>query len=72
MRDEMPALATYMPNVSKIEVVDRVENDEGVQLTNRWYAANTEIPTLARPFVDPDKVFWLDHAHWAAGEYRCH
>ena len=72
MRDEMPALATYMPNVNKIEVVDRVENDEGVQLTNRWYAANTEIPTLARPFVDPDKVFWLDHAHWAAGEYRCH
>jgi len=71
MRDEMPALASYMPNVKRIDVVDRVEGEDSIKLTNRWFAANTEIPTLARPFVDPDKVFWLDHATWLNGTFRC-
>ena len=71
MRYEMPNLARCMPKVEKIEVVEREESSTGVQLTNRWHAASTEIPALARPFIDPDKVFWLDHAHWTNGEQRC-
>lgn len=71
MRDEMPNLAEFMPNVEKIDVVEREESSTGVQLTNRWHAASTEIPTLARPFIDPDKVFWLDHAHWTHENHRC-
>jgi len=71
MRDEMPNLAKFMPNVEKIEVVSRETSDSGVKLTNRWHAASTEIPTLARPFIDPDKVFWLDHADWTEAGHRC-
>ena len=71
MRDEMPNLAQFMPNVRQIEVVERETVDDGVRLTNRWHAASTEIPALARPFIDPDKVFWLDHAHWAKDGHQC-
>ena len=71
MRDEMPNLAKFMPNIQKIDVIAREDDADGVRLTNQWYAAGTEIPTLARPFVDPDRVFWLDHAHWLAEGYRC-
>ena len=67
----MPDLAKFMPNIEKIEVVAREVQDDGVHLTNQWFAAGTEIPTLARPFVDPDKVFWLDHAHWLAEGHQC-
>ena len=71
MRDEMPDLAKFMPNVDKIDVVERVEQSDGIKLTNRWHAASTEIPTLARPFIDADRVFWLDHALWHAEGDRC-
>ena len=71
MRDEMPNLAKFMPNIERIDVIAREEGEDGVRLTNQSYAAGTEIPTLARPFVDPDRVFWLDHAHWFADEHRC-
>ena len=71
MRDEMPDLAKFMPNVDKIDVVDRVEQADGIKLTNRWHAASTEIPALARPFIDSDRVFWLDHAFWHAAAHRC-
>ena len=71
MRDEMPNLAQFMPNIEKIDVIAREETEEGVRLTNQWYAAGTEITTLARPFVDADKVFWLDHAHWLPDGHTC-
>ena len=70
MRDEMPNLAKFMPNIEKIDVIEREEGADGVRLTNQWYAPVRK-STLARPFVDPDKVFWLDHAHWLVEGHRC-
>ena len=64
MRDQMPALAAYMPNVASIDVESREESDGQVRLVNRWTGAATEIPTVARPFVKPDDIYWLDHATW--------
>ena len=64
MRDQMPSLATYMPNVESIEVQSRDESGDTVKLVNRWNGAATEIPAVARPFVKPDDIFWLDHAEW--------
>jgi len=65
MRDELPALAEYLPNVDKVEVATREELDGGeVKLLNKWKAAKTEVPTVARPFISQDKLNWLDYAHW--------
>ena len=73
MRDQMPALAEYMPNVDSIIVESREDDDEDdVRLVNRWNGAATEIPVLARGFIDPKHVYWHDHARWLAGEALCH
>ena len=73
MRDHMPELAEFMPNVASIEVESRDSSTEGrVQLVNRWNAAATEIPTIARPFIDPANVYWLDHAEWVDDEHAAH
>ncbi|MCA9557912.1 MAG: hypothetical protein H6704_26125 [Myxococcales bacterium] len=72
MRDQLPALAEYMPNIASIEVKSREELDDGeVKLVNRWQAAQTEVPAAARPFVKPEQLYWLDHAHWMPGQMRC-
>jgi hypothetical protein len=71
-RDHMPDLASFMPNIDVIEVESREEHEDGsVSLVNRWTAAATEIPAMARTFVNPKDIFWLDRAHWKPGETRC-
>ena len=72
MRDHMPELAEYMPNVDSIDVESREASSDGrVHLVNRWNAAATEIPAVARPFVDQSDVYWLDHAVWDENTHAC-
>jgi hypothetical protein len=72
MRDHLPELAAYMPNVDSIVVESREElSEHRVQLVNRWNAAKTEIPPVARPFVDASRMFWTDYADWESDLHRC-
>jgi hypothetical protein len=72
MRDHMPELAKYMPNVDTINVESREDVGDGcVKLVNRWNAAATEIPAVARPFVNQSDVYWLDHAEWNEKSNAC-
>lgn len=67
MRDKLPELAAYLPNVDSITVQRRDEQGATIALDNLWKAARTEVPAVARPFVDKDKLTWLDKARWADG-----
>lgn len=72
MRDQLPALADYMPNVDRVEVLEQSEPEPGVmKLLNKWHTARTEIPAIARPFVDQSKMYWFDHATWIEAERLC-
>ncbi len=72
MRDQMPNLAPYLPNIDEITVQSREEPAPGeVTLVNRWKAASTEIPVMARKFVDPSSLYWLDYAHWYEARSEC-
>lgn len=71
MRTEMPNLVEYLPNIAKIEVLSEEVEDDVVRLVNRWQAAKTEIPAVARPLIDPARIYWIDHAAWWLDAYRC-
>ena len=72
MRDHLPELADYMPNVESIVVESREDlSDTRVKLVNRWNAASTEVPTVARRFVDQSQMFWTDYADWEEDGHRC-
>jgi len=62
-RDDLPALAAYLPDIGRIDVQDRREHDGGVDLLNVWYAS-TPIPTVAKAYLKPDMLRWEDHAKW--------
>ncbi|MBM4319397.1 MAG: hypothetical protein FJ125_05395 [Deltaproteobacteria bacterium] len=65
LRDHLPALADYLPNIEYIQVKERNEPAPGeTRLVNLWKAAKTEVPTVARAFLDPARLSWMDRAHW--------
>ena len=71
MRDHLPELAKYMPNIESIEVISKVNENNVLQIVNQWNPAETEIPKVAQPFIQADKIFWKDYATWTDAEYSC-
>lgn len=71
MRDQMPRLAEFLPNIDTISVESREDSDTGTVLVNKWRAAKSEIPMVARKFVKPEQMFWLDYATWVDADWRC-
>lgn len=70
-RDHLAELAEYLPNVESIEVESREEEGDVVRLVNLWRAAETEVPAVARPFIKPEMLRWIDRATWNEGLWRC-
>ena len=71
MRDHMPKLVPYMPNIRSIVVENREQKGDTLFLQNRWTPAQTEIPIIARKFIDSNNTYWIDHAQWKDNELQC-
>ena len=64
-RDRLVDLAEYLPNIASITVLSRDELPGGdVRLVNDWRGSGSDIPKVARAFLDPEKLRWTDHATW--------
>lgn len=71
-RDELPGLAQYLPNIDRIEVVEREEPSPGVvRLINCWYATG-DIPAVARAFVKPEMLRWTERVTWDSNTWTNH
>ncbi len=71
-RDDLKALAPYLPNVSEI-IVDthaRVD-DTTLKAVNIWKASGEEIPKIASAFIKPDMLQWTDYATWHDDTHSC-
>lgn len=68
-RDKLPEMVDHMPNIDKIEVAERREEGELIHLVNIWHASQTDVPSIARPFVKPDMLQWTDRATWDSDAY---
>lgn len=64
VRDDMPALRPYLPDVEEITVLTRQEEAEGIRLVNQWRASTRSVPSVVQRFVKPDLLTWKDHAFW--------
>ncbi len=72
-RDELEALPPYLENIETIQVTERAEPEPGVvEQVARWQAVEKgNLPRLARPFVSPDILVWIDHATWNTDKHTC-
>lgn len=60
VRDKLPEIAEYLPNIRKIETIER--SDDG-KIVNHWYA-KAELPAMVKSFVSDELLAWKDIAQW--------
>jgi hypothetical protein len=65
VRDQLPSVVPYLPNIKKIEVIERREDSvkDQVLITNHWFA-NIDIPPVAKSFIKEELFSWKDEAIW--------
>ena len=70
VRDELPKLLPYLPDVERIVQVSREQVAENrTHIVNRW-TARANIPRVAAKFIPPDVFTWTDDAMWFDDEFR--
>ena len=62
-RDKLLELVPYLPNIQRIEVKTRQEENGIIHFLNEWYGGG-EIPGLARSFFSESMLSWSDQATW--------
>jgi hypothetical protein len=71
LRDKTPDLVSIMPNIDAVEVLSRKETPPIVQLHNKWYGSQQNVPKLIRPFINKNLTCWFDHANWDEEHLCC-
>jgi hypothetical protein len=70
IRDRLPELAPYMPNVKKIEMRERTDDGTVTKFLNVW-TASADIPAAARSYIRPEILMWDDRARWNEADFSC-
>lgn len=70
LRDDLSKLVEYLPNVKKIEMVERKKTKDRVLLLNKWYG-KYQLPVIVNKLLNINEIAWLDKAEWISGEYAC-
>jgi hypothetical protein len=65
VKNELPKIVPFLPNIEKIEVKSLKEEKEGQEthIINHWYG-KAEIPPVAQKFVKKELFSWKDTAIW--------
>ena len=71
MRDDLPKLVPFLPQVKYIEVLSREDSEPGsIRIVNKWQGTLDQAPRVARPFLKEEMVAWKDHARWVDADHR--
>jgi hypothetical protein len=63
VKNKLPEIVPYLPNVDKIEVLEKNEDGSKTHLVNKWYA-KAEVPGVVKSFIKPELFCWKDVASW--------
>lgn len=71
VRDHMVEVGEHMPNITRIDVLERSEPEAGVvDFVNVWYGEGA-IPAPVKPFIKADMLRWTDYARWDETDWSC-
>jgi hypothetical protein len=71
MRDRLTEIAAFMPNITSIDELERIEEAPGRdRIVNVWHGEGS-IPAVARRFLKPDMLRWTDRAVWDESDWTC-
>jgi hypothetical protein len=69
-RDEIQETVPYLPTVASIEVRERHDDGPRTRMVNLW-TAKTQIPSLAKKFIQGEMLSWTDRADWDQNQWQC-
>jgi hypothetical protein len=69
VRDNLPKIVPYLPNVEKIQVKSKKTKNNQTHITNHWFA-KAEMPSLIKNILKPEFFAWKDKAVWDNDEYK--
>jgi len=65
LRDRLPELPAFLPEIDGIELVERDEHgDGGLSVINIWQGNQRSAPKGVRPFISKKMLAWRDVATW--------
>ena len=71
-RDDLIELVSFLPNVDRIEMLERAEPAPGiVTFRNRWHARG-DIPTIAQRVIKPEMLRWDEEVTWDQNTWTNH
>ncbi len=71
MIDRMEAIAPFLPNVERIDTLEKKRRRNGrIFIVRRWQGVGDSIPRALRPFVSKDWLAWIDTALWVPHEFK--
>jgi hypothetical protein len=71
LRDRLGDIVAFMPNVTSVDSVERVEESPGRhRVVNVWHGEGA-IPAVARRFIKPNMLQWTDRAVWEESDWTC-
>lgn len=71
VRDRVPEIVDFLPNVKRIDDLSREELDGNrVKIIRRWFGKG-EVPAAAQKVVKPEMLSWVDTAIWDLSKFSC-
>lgn len=70
LRDKLPELSPYLPDVRSIVQKERHEEGEKTRFVNIW-TAKTELPVVAQRYLKAEAIVWTDRAVWDETTFAC-
>ncbi len=69
-RDKVGELHHHLPDIDKIETLERKEVDDNtMKVVNHWKANGAQLPKALRMFIKPDLMSWKEHATYNKNEW---
>ncbi|MBI2565982.1 MAG: hypothetical protein HYV63_02965 [Candidatus Schekmanbacteria bacterium] len=69
VRDEMQKIVPYLPNIERIDTVQREDRGDGRHYRlNHWYAV-ANLPRFLSGIIKPEFFAWKDFAEWRDAGY---
>jgi hypothetical protein len=67
-RDHLVDLVEFLPNIRRIEVKSRREENSRTEIVNEWHGGG-EIPAAARMVLSESMLSWTDYASWNEADW---
>lgn len=70
MRDRLPELVPSLPDIERIEELERVAENAHLLVVNRWHARQP-VPVFLQERLGQERIDWIDRARWGEEQRTC-